>query len=227
MPRPTLLLIALLLVLAACGGNQAATRDLVAEEATATSEPTVTPTPTPEPSITGTLLSWEDAPIAARKIVLCQKIENGRLFPADCILTGVTAISDDQGKFQYSEVPPGTYFIIYDSGYADFEAGVEQWSGQTLKLGDPEWLLYEFATRDADGNVGLLFPQVTSKPQAIFDVAYLASVLLIADSPFILAHDLEKQSVPVVPTVLEVSEDHVTHVEFGVYFVRPITIPSP
>lgn len=213
MPRPALLLIALLLVLAACGGNQAATRDLVAEEATATPNPTATPTP--DPSIIGTLKSWEDSPVVGRKIVLCQITDNEAHYPADCILMRLIAISDGQGGFQFFDVPPGTYLMLYDSRDADFDAGLDRWAGQTLKLGDINWLVENYFASDA-GNIDITL--IKGMPMDMNVVAYLAHSLGIGQSPFILAHQMDqtfsrKVFTPVFATLIS---DQPAQVEFEV-----------
>lgn len=188
---------------------------------TAMVQPTTTPTPPRGWTIIGQIESWEEAPIAGRKIVLCQVIENKQVFPADCVLTRIVAISDDQGRFQVYEVPAGTYFLLYNSGYGNFEDGIERWAGEVLKLGDPKWLFNEYAPSDVEGKVTILVPQHPSRRVIELDPAYLTQALLIGESSFILAHDIEKEAKyrKFVPIFANISENEPVYLNFQVMYV--------
>lgn len=184
---------------------------------TPTALPTAPPTPTPPPSIIGTLESWEGSAIAGRKIVLCQITDNQAHYPADCTLMPSVAISDDQGRFQFSDVPPGTYFLLYDSGYADFSTGLDRWAGQILKLGDPAWLVDNYFEFESDA-VSIDITLFKGMPLNMNVVAYLTHSLALGRSPFILAHEMDetfsrKVFTPVFATVIS---DQPAQVEFEV-----------
>jgi len=127
--------------------------------------------------------------------------------------------SDGQGRFHFDGILPGVYFILYDSGVTDFDAGLQRWEGQTLKLGNSEWLMDEYFVTDAEGNVSLHIPSGT--PLLQFNVAaYALLTLLLDDSPFILAHDIEKtfSDKALELVVVDVIEGQTSQVEFQVMY---------
>jgi hypothetical protein len=122
--------------------------------------------------------------------------------------------SDAQGRFQFDEVPAGAYFILYDSGSSDFDAGLQRWGGQTLGLGDGDWLLNEgYVVPDANGNINFCIPAGT--PIFGFDLRrYVVSVLLFADSPFVVAHKLDLDNGTPEFVIVDVTEGQTSQVEF-------------
>ena len=127
--------------------------------------------------------------------------------------------SDDQGRFRFDWVTPGVYFLLYDSGVTDFDAGLQRWGGQTLKLGNSEWLMDEYFVSDAEGQVSFHIPGGT--PLSGFNVAaYALLTLLLDNSPFILAHDIEKtfSDKTLKLVVVDVTEGQTSQIEFQVMY---------
>jgi hypothetical protein len=103
------------------------------------------------------------------------------------------AVSDQNGVFEFSDVPPGAYIMFYDSGLSDFDAAVKKWAGQALRIGDTEWLLDSFLEDDNpkiplfSESANLMVMEGMERFQF-----YMALHFMLGDSPFILAHDVGK-----------------------------------
>ena len=156
---------------------------------------------TPGPSVSGMLTPWgEDIPIAGRQVVLCQIVGELQELPVDCVLQEAAVVSGEDGGFEFYDVPAGAYYVLYDSGRGDFDAGLERWGGQTLSWDDSEWqkeLFWEEAPDD--GMAQLLVPRgYELEDDFDFLLSYFPATLMLGDSPFIVAHDIE-----------QVVEDHV------------------
>lgn len=174
--------------------------------------------PPPVPAVSGTLGPWRDStPIAGRRIVLCQVIEEGG---GGCVLMESAVTSDDQGRFEVYDVPPGEYFILYDSGLSDFDEAMERWGGQTFRWFDDEWLDEYFGLYVEGQWAELHIPEgVSPGSDRIF--AYCQFALLIGDSPFVLAHVLGQafQDERILePVMVEVTEGQTSQVEFQVVY---------
>lgn len=83
--------------------------------------PTQTPSPTPTPvppDISGKVISEDQS--ANRYFVLCRVLDSG------CESTSLLAASNSDGYFEFQDVPPGEYYIFYDSGYENFYSAVKK-----------------------------------------------------------------------------------------------------
>jgi hypothetical protein len=58
------------------------------------------------PAVSGVMHPWGDGDVRVdrRRIVLCDLIETTRFEPYDCMVTGVSAMTDGQGQFQMGAV---------------------------------------------------------------------------------------------------------------------------
>jgi len=166
------------------------------------STPAPTPTPTPEPvlSVTGELHPWdENHPVANKQLVLCQIIGTDIKLPADCALMESSVSADEEGKFEFYNIPSGQYFILYDSGLPDFKITLERWGGERLKLGDAKWLVDQFI--ETKGDIRCYYPNgipeelalelaiegQVNPPEMIRLLNSWSLIYLLCDSPFILA----------------------------------------
>ena len=180
------------------------------------------------PSISGSVHAWVDAPINQRHIVLCN-LEENLLRPYYCIVTTLTATTNNQGKFQFENVPVGRYLVFYDSGSADFNAGIQDWAGKRMNLGD-YFLEETFWLKNPNGLI-LYVPKNTNRNYFYHD--YTELTLMVSGSPFVVAHDMraasayQKETWPwlilprgvFVPTVIEVAAGRTSQVDFDVdYF---------
>lgn len=188
--------------------------------------PTLTPSPVPPtavpvPSVSGRLTPWgEDTPIADRHVVLCRIVGERQELPADCVLLESAVVSGEDGRFQLYDVPPGAYYVLYDSGRSDFDDGLERWGGQTFSWDDSEWQVELFGVEESDdGWVLTLMPQGYEVDANVdFLLSYFPATLLLGDSPFIIAHDI-RQSVEekvLELVVVDVTEGLPSTVEFPV-----------
>ena len=151
-------------------------------------------TPTPTVSIIGRLRPWATGtPIAGRRVALCRSQGDPR--EGFCDLMQNVETTDQQGRFQFYDMPPGTYFLLYDSGLSDFDEALARWGGETLHFGDQEWLS-DFLDVDlsSDGYEYRLPEGISYSPQAGWLSSYCLLTLMVGESPFILAHDLESAS---------------------------------
>lgn len=155
----------------------------------------------PAPSLEGDIKEQGDYPIAGRMIVPCslgvEEFEEGIKFqtPLECTLIDNIAVSDKDGHFSLPGLEKGLYLLFYDSGKADFEAAVEKWAGQTLKLGDQDWVAHEFmGSKDDTLEIQVfneMIPLIMTKNEDALKT-YIMLHLIYSDSPFILAHDIDK-----------------------------------
>lgn len=162
---------------------------LVACSGTLPFKPTITPTLVG--TLEGQLLPWiPDTPIVGRKIVLCQSIGDSR--EGNCRLLKTATISASDGTFTFTEVPAGTYFVMYDSGLGDFDAALDRWGGEILHFNDQAWMS-AFLGVDLENTVPVFrIPEgLNLSPNDEWLRCYCALTLLVGNSPFIIAHNLE------------------------------------
>lgn len=149
-------------------------------------------------SITGEIQAYGDYPIAGRKIALGQIsdqiLDDGQEVER-CTLLETVAVSDQNGFFEFKEIPLGNYLLFYDSGLSDFDVAVGKWAGKTLRISDRKWLLESFLETDKSEislhlfkeSANLLAMQGMERTQQ-----YLMATFMIGNSPFILAHDVDR-----------------------------------
>ena len=65
--------------------------------------------------VTGVVRPFHDAQVVDRHIVLCQWVGKSH-HTYECKLTDYTTTTDEQGRFELTQIEPGEYLIIYDSG---------------------------------------------------------------------------------------------------------------
>jgi hypothetical protein len=175
-------LILILLVLLACGVFTTPQPTQTPEPPT----PTSTSTPIP-PAIYGKLDPWtEDTPIVGRYLALCKISKTEGKMNCDLMTTFV--ITDEQGEFEFFDVPTATYMVIHDSGIGSFEKAMEKWGGTAIRVADPAWCDKYFGEYDAgSGWISLRIPKGANiDPNAM--KAYGQFSLGLGNSPFILAH---------------------------------------
>jgi hypothetical protein len=184
---------------------------------TATSTPTATPMPTltPTPGITmvkGSLAPWgENDVVGNRQIVLCQIIGQVGTTPTDCVLGDKAVTSDTQGAFQSGEISAGQYFILYDTGLSDFQAGLKKWKGKTLELSDIDWITKQYCG-SPDGNVTVHF--LSGMEISRESMVSLVQALYTCNSPFVLA--LDPAGSNNAPLIVDVKNGQSSNVEFKV-----------
>jgi len=160
---------------------------------TQTSTPTSTSTSTPLPTATatstpvplpphGTLIpATTNAEIADRSLVLCKQ-EHAGAIDLTCVLQTTYVTSDASGHFQFGkDLADGSYFLFYDSGWTDFQAGMKQWGGQEIHVGDLKWLVNNFFI-SKNGQISIVFhsgDKIDSQ---------LAGYRFFFQSPFFWAH---------------------------------------
>jgi hypothetical protein len=173
------------------------------------------------PSVSGMLTPWrEDIPIEGRQVVLCQIVGERQELPADCVLLESAVVSGEDGGFEVYDVPPGAYYVLYDSGRGDFNGGLERWGGQTFSWDDSEWQkeLYWVEEPD-DGMAQLLIPRGYEIDDNFdFLLSYFPATLMLGDSPFIVAHDIGQavEDYVLELVVVDVTEELPSIVEFPV-----------
>lgn len=142
-------------------------------------------------SIIGVLKPWTaETPVAGRHVLLCHSEGDPR--DGICTLMEDAVTTDQQGRFQIYDVSPGTYFVLYDSGLSDFDEALAKWGGETLHFGDQEWMS-EFLGVDLseDGFEYRVPESISFSPHAGWLSSYCMLTLLVGESPFIIAHDLQ------------------------------------
>jgi hypothetical protein len=151
-------------------------------------------TPTVTVSIVGVLRPWTaDTPIAGRHVALCKSQGDPR--DGLCELLPHTVDTDRQGRFQFYDIPAGTYFLLYDSGLSDFDEAMAKWGGKTLHFGDQEWLSDFLGVDFSSGEIEYRMPEgISLSPNVDWLSSYCLLTLLVGESPFIIAHDLESVS---------------------------------
>jgi hypothetical protein len=179
-------------------------------------------------AVHGVVHAWANAPVANRHIVLCG-LEERRYDPVApyvCTLTQLTATTDQQGQFSIDIVPAGRYLVFYDSGLADFQAGVEKWADHRMPL-EP-YAGWAEVFRSYEYRPSMYPPPATELND--FYYLYSEATLMLGGSPFVLAHDIQAASTykeeietwrPLppgvfIPTVIEVHEGQTSEVEFDV-----------
>lgn len=151
-------------------------------------------TPTATVSIIGVLKPWTtDTPIADRHVALCQSQGDPR--DGLCKLMLQTVDTDRQGRFQFYDVPAGTYFLLYDSGLSDFDEAMAKWGGETLHFGDQDWVSDFLGVDLSKGEIDYRMPEgIALSPNVDWLSSYCLLTLLVGESPFIIAHDLQSVS---------------------------------
>jgi hypothetical protein len=180
------------------------------------------------PAIQGSVHPWANAPIANRRVVLCRLEEHRSdpLAPYICTVTQFTANTDQRGRFSIDNVPPGRYLVFYDSGFADFQTGVEKWANHRIPLGPYAGWAGVFKSYEYRPSA---YPPPGTKLNDFYYL-YAEATLMLGGSPFVLAHDIRAASsytdrietwrpLPpgvFIPTVIEVRDGQTSEVEFDV-----------
>ena len=146
-----------------------------------------------ESEISGTIEAFGEHPVAGRKIVLCQLVEEQDAYttPLRCLLQEQAAVSDEAGRFEFFGVGDGLYLFLYDSGLSDFDVGLAEWAGKELRIGDSDWFVSEFLGQESSEVSVRIFSEaanllVTYGSEAW--VNYMSLFMMVGDSPFIVAH---------------------------------------
>lgn len=184
-----------------------------------TSWPNLDPHADAASRVIGRLKPWKNEfSVDGRRIVLAKLVGDQRGILADCVLTNLTTTSDTEGNFQFEEVPPGKYFVLYDSGLSDFNVGLNHWTGKTLRLEDPDWL-YHYFVDQVDDEILIVIPEGTLRSAEEYVTVQMLRVLVGGRSPFVLAHDIGKllSGKALDPVTISVSGEQVTHIEFQVH----------
>jgi formylglycine-generating enzyme required for sulfatase activity len=195
--------------------------------------PTFTPVPptaTPLPAVSGVLVPWkEGTPISGRQIVLCQIDGDPEDIPVDCILIESATITDKRGRFQISRVPPGMYFVFYDSGLSDFGAGLERWGGQRIEFGNAEWRQNEYLEGEEWVDTHLPPGMSLTAENYNWAIAYMSVTLLMGKSPFVVAHDIGKAlKYDFDPVIIDVTKGQPVQVEIPVIYLGTLFgTPTP
>ncbi len=158
--------------------------------------PTPRPTPTPAPpaSISGSFEpAGEGGEVAGRRVALCRAIGPARQLPFGCELLPEVETSDNGGRFRFDDLTPGTYLVLFDSGSGDFAAAVGRWAGRTIRPGDWPWLRDNLIQPEADGYVPVHRPTGLDPEARLNLAAYGLQTLMIGDSPFIMAHQINEE----------------------------------
>jgi hypothetical protein len=176
--------------------------------------------------VTGVLRPFHEHQVVDRHIVLCQ-LEGKAQDAYDCRLTSYLATTDKQGQFELTQVKPGDYLIIYDSGLADFDQGVRRWKDTVIHLGDLKWLSSNgFFGGEPDGDFLVCGGGING--WADFYILNVDLTLCGSGSPFVVAHDIEAAleydakrdglTLPpgvFKPVMVKVEQGYASHVEFS------------
>jgi hypothetical protein len=148
-------------------------------------------TPEPGGDVEGTVQAWViGTPISGRHIVLCRSLADPR--EGNCELMSQSTDTDFFGRFQFANVPQGTYFVLYDSGLGDFDAAMDRWGGKTLHFGDVAWLTDLLGVDLENEDPTFRIPEgIDISPHDDWLRPYCVLTLLVGNSPFIIAHDLD------------------------------------
>ncbi|MGB3715716.1 MAG: hypothetical protein WA996_14905 [Candidatus Promineifilaceae bacterium] len=148
--------------------------------------------PTAIPQIQGKLIPWgTDSPAGGRYIVLCKLL--GPAQDGECVLTETAAETDSTGAFSLSGATEGSYFVLYDSGLSDFQEALEKWGGETLDFSDMDWLSEFLGVDLRTEPVEFRVPEgISHSPHEGWLTQYCTLTLSFGNSPFIIAHDMEK-----------------------------------
>ncbi|MFC1936115.1 hypothetical protein ACFLYP_00455 [Chloroflexota bacterium] len=159
-------------------------------------------------------------PAAGVQLVLCpvQEIEDrGSLVEVHCILDGaLTAVTDEEGKFEYSGLAEGKYVIHYQRFGTDFEQMVAEWDGKLFKHGNGDW--YEEFPGELDQLMAeLIIIYEGDWPMSSFNLVRTAYMGGLEGFPFMVAIEQD----PFVPYigayVVEVVSGQTAQVEIEVY----------
>lgn len=177
-------------------------------------------TPTAAVSIVGVLRPWtEGTPIAERHVALCRSQGDPR--DGLCELMPDAVETDRQGRFHFADVPAGVYFLLYDSGLSDFDEAMAKWAGQTLHFGDPDWLSAFLGTDLTENEIQYRMPEgISLSPNVDWLSSYCLLTLLVGESPFIIAHDLQSASSDreLHCSIIQVLPGQTTHVDIQVLY---------
>lgn len=213
--------LAVLLLVSCSSGNSL----FSSPTATPTPEPTPTVTPGPVLSINGSITNTNDQ--SGREITLCKLGGNSSGYPVDCTVYNQSATVNTLGKFQFYDVPEGTYFILYDYtlGGVEFQEGMERWSGKILKIGDTDWLEENYFDLFPGGEMKIAMRagmplELIQNPGLL--MAYNALTLQVTESPFVLAHtvnyaNLSSLSAMVDLVKVTVFTDQTTEINITLY----------
>ena len=176
--------------------------------------------------ITGRVQPWANEPIAGRNLVLCELLdETSPIYP--CRVTSYTAITDGEGRFEITEVMPGRYLILYDSGLGDFAQRLRLWESKDIQVGDLEWLMDNLFRDEPDRTF------IVCRGMYDFYYYHFELTLGAGGSPFMVAHDVEmaiaykeskRTTLPPAafrPVVVQTEQGHSSNIEFPIFSCKP------
>ncbi len=155
-------------------------------------------TPTPETpvlaTVQGTLVPTSSTSVVGgRGVALCRVTDGTQTMPTACALIAPATTADAQGRFTFEDVAPGTYLVVYASGLADFQTGMDRWAGRTLHPGNWPWLRDQYLALDAGGSANVRLPASLPTATRLDYAVYGKHTLLFEGSPFILAHEIDRK----------------------------------
>jgi len=196
-----------------------------------TATPTSTPTPTPvSVSISGRAHSTDDPPQAARdrKIVLClvkevTREEDEAAVKASCVLdANLTTVTDSEGRFELQGVPDGSYMLLYDDTVEDFEVGLQEWDGKTIKVMDDDWI-DQFEDEEGGLPVTSMLNMLLNDlgPQSMQNISLITFLVLYINGfegfPFLVAAEIDLTARAFTPVIVEVKAGETAEVDFEMF----------
>jgi hypothetical protein len=137
---------------------------------------------------------------------------------ASCVLdASLTTVTDSQGHFEFSDVPDGSYMLLYDNTIDDFEMALAEWDGQAVKVGHFDRQVEELPS------YGDVFFMVLNEPGTKFSEADLAADMLLAryvippDCPFLVATTLDVEALVLTPVIVEAKAGDVAEVDIQIF----------
>lgn len=151
------------------------------------------PACTSKKDIRGTITAYGSYPVAERRLALCkvQNAEQAEVTYMKCELQSQVAVSDNEGKFTFVDPGEGMYLILYEDFLGDFDQGMQDYAGQILEIGNPDWMVEQFGDENDTLNYHVFAESANLIVNKGFDsyAQYCWVLMMVGGSPFAVAHD--------------------------------------